>query len=48
MGTTFAWSPDVVSMLTHWALPFLVVLGVLVAFHEAGISWPHAGSASRC
>ena len=32
MGTTFAWSPDVVSMLTHWALPFLVVLGVLVAF----------------
>ncbi|MCC6967676.1 MAG: RIP metalloprotease RseP [Nitrospira sp.] len=36
MGTTFAWSPDVVSMLTHWALPFLVVLGVLVAFHEAG------------
>ena len=36
MGTTFVWSPDVVSMLTHWALPFLVVLGVLVAFHEAG------------
>ena len=36
MGTAFAWSPDVVSLLTHWALPFLVVLGVLVAFHEMG------------
>ena len=36
MGTSFAWSPDVVSLLTHWALPFLVVLGVLVAFHEMG------------
>ena len=36
MGTAFAWSPDVVSLLTHWALPFLVVLGVLVAFHELG------------
>jgi len=36
VGTAFAWSPDVVSLLTHWALPFLVVLGVLVAFHEMG------------
>lgn len=36
MGTAFAWSPDFVSLLTHWALPFLVVLGVLVAFHEMG------------
>ncbi len=36
MGTAFAWSPDVVSFLSHWALPFLVVLGVLVAFHEMG------------
>ncbi|WHZ22331.1 MAG: Membrane-associated zinc metalloprotease [Nitrospira sp.] len=36
MGTAFAWSPDFVSLLTHWAIPFLVVLGVLVAFHEMG------------
>jgi regulator of sigma E protease len=36
VGTAFAWSPDFVSLLTHWAIPFLVVLGVLVAFHELG------------
>ncbi|TAJ25448.1 MAG: RIP metalloprotease RseP [Nitrospirae bacterium] len=36
MLTTFAWSPDAIWVLTQKLWWFLIVLGVLVSFHELG------------
>src|SRR5207249_12240657 len=36
MLTTFAWSPDTIWILTQKVWWFLIVLGVLISFHELG------------
>ena len=47
MVSALTWSPDSLWLFMQKAWWFLVVLGVLVAFHELGHFWPHAGSASK-